>query len=249
MKKAEEEIKGVTNNTLNKSTGILSDIRLFFFKKPKIETFIKYKSEKQREFFSQRIMQRIGMDVANYSVLNIHQIGISAPVNHVFEELQKWDGDSMYWPNSVARVVRNNNRLDDIQILLFGLSKYPFGFKNGLLGLEYIPLFNLNKIKFQNVPDPSNSDNARYLLFKCSGGYPIGIFAMYVRSAINENNEVEQSQLFFLVGFNFYGKENISNKNVINILWEAIHNRFTSNIMNRFKILCEDNFKNIKDGV
>ena len=183
MKTQNENIK-YQNSPLKKSTGIISDILNYFIKKPHLKTAIKYRSAEQREFFRQRIMQRTDVDVSSYSVLNIHQIGIDAPVTHVFEELQKWDGDSKYWPNSIAKVARNENRLEDIQILLFGLSKYPFGIKNGLFGLKYIPLFNLNKIKFQELPDSSNFDNARYLLFKCSGGYPIGIFAMYARSSI-----------------------------------------------------------------
>jgi hypothetical protein len=244
---SKKEVTG-TQSPLGISRGLLSDIRRYFLKKPQITTAIKYKSKNQREFFSQRIMQRIGIDVANYSVLNIHQIGIDAPVSHVFEELLKWDGNSIYWPNSIAKVDRNNNRLEDIRILLFGLSKYPFGIKNGLFGLKYIPLFNLNKIKFQDVPDPVNYDNARYLLFECSGGYPIGIFAMYVRSSIKENHEIEQSQLFMVVGFNFYGKEKFSNMHFVNKLWESIHNRFTANIMNRFKYLCEWDFEKIKEG-
>ena len=245
----ENIIKSQALNTNSKlSSGIFSDILKYFFNKPKINTAIKYKNQNQREEFSRRIEQRIGIDVENYSVLNIHKIGINAPVNYVFEELLKWDGNSVYWPNSLAKVDRNNNQLEDIQILLFGWSNYPGGLKNSFFGLKYIPLFKLNKIKFQQIPDPLSYDNPRYLLFKCSGGYPIGIFSMYVRSPISENKETEQSQLFLMVGFNFYGKETSSKSSLIHFLWEGIHNRFTANIMNRFKLLCESNFENVKNG-
>ena len=69
------------------------------------------------------------------------------------------------------------------------------------------------------------SDNARFLLYECSGGYPIGIFTIYVRSSIANQQETEQSQLFMMVGFNFYGKENWSKANLFNRIWESIHDR------------------------
>lgn len=92
------------------------------------------------------------------------------------------------------------------------------------------------------------ADNARYLLYKCSGGYPIGVFTMYVRSSIKDQNEKEQSQLFLMVGFNFYGKEGWSDKKIINRTWELIHNRVNSNVLNRIKQLSEWRFDKIKRG-
>ncbi|MBN1251743.1 MAG: hypothetical protein JXR51_04560 [Bacteroidales bacterium] len=62
---------------------------------------------------------------------------------------------------------------------------------------------------------------------------------MYVRSRIIVQNKTKQAQLFLLVGFNFYGHKEWSKKKIINKLWEFIHNRVTSNTMNRFKQLCE----------
>ncbi len=230
----------------DKSNGILSDINSFFLNTPKTPTLIKFQSKSERQDYSQRIMQRLDINVNDYGILNIHQIGINAPVKYIFEELLKWNGDSTCWPNYIAKVDKVDNHLERIRIFLFGKTKYPFGLKNGILGLKFIPLFNLSAIHFQRLPDPVNFDNARYLLYKCSGGYPVGVFSMYVRSPISEQHEKEQTQLFFLVGFNFYGHKNWSKGNIINKIWELIHDRVTSNTMNRFKQLCEWKFEKIR---
>ena len=71
---------------------------------------------------------------------------------------------------------------------------------------------------------------------------------MYVRSAIPEQKETEQAQLFFSVGFDFYGKVGGLDISIINKIWEKIHNRATSNILNRFKQLCEWRFQRLQDG-
>jgi hypothetical protein len=234
-------------NPPERSHGILSDIRSFFFHRPDIPTLIKFSGEAERENYSHRIMQRIEIDVTKYSVLNIHRIGIHVPVRYVFEELLHWDGDSTCWPNHIAAVDRLGGRLENIQIFLLGRRKYPLGLKNGIFGLKYIPLFSLDAMKFQYTPGPSD-DNARYLLYDSSGGYPIGIFTMYARSAITTQGEIEQTQLFLAVGFNFYGKEHRSNINIVNKIWEKLHNRVTANVLNRFKQLCEWRFQRILDG-
>jgi len=230
-----------------RSKGILTDIRYFALHKPAIPTLIKFTTEAEREDYSHRIMQRTGIDITKYSVLNIHRIGIEIPVRYVFEELLQWDGNSTCWPNHIATVYRMDGQLEHIQIFLFGWRKYPFRLKKSFFGLKYIPLFNLNAKKFQHVPGPSD-DNARYLLYDSSGGYPIGMYTMYVRSAVEERGEVEQAQLFFAVGFNFYGKESRSKINIVNKVWEKIHNRVTRNVLNRFKQLCEWRFQRIQDG-
>jgi len=231
-----------------RSKGILSDIRLFILHKPHIPTLIEFNSASERENYSQRIMQRLGISVCNYDILNIHKIGIEAPVRYVFEELLNWSGDSTCWPNHIAAVERINGSIEHIQIFLFGRKKYPLGFNKGIFGLKYIPLFNLDAIKIQHLPDPSDFDNARYFLYKCSGGYPIGIFSIYARSSIAGQQEKEQTQLFLVVGFNFYGKEDWSDTHIIDNIWEKIHNRVTANIMNRFKQLCEWRFQKVREG-
>jgi len=236
-------------NPPKRSNGIWADIKAFFLHKPELPTLIEFATEEERIDFRRRIMQRIGMEVSQYSVLNVHRIGIEVPVRYVFEELLKWEGDSTCWPNNIARVHRLEGRLEHILIYLFGRKRYPLGFKNSLFGLKFIPFFILSAIRFQHTPKSCDHDNARYLLYETSGGYPIGIYCMYVRSPIADLGEDEHAQLFFVVGFNFYGKENTSNLNIINKIWEKVHNRVTGNILNRFKQLCEWRFQNLQSGV
>ena len=232
-----------------KSNGLWSDIRYFFLHKPELSTLIEFGSHEERVEYSRRIMQRIDMEVSQYSVLNVHRIGIEIPVRYVFEELLKWDGDSSCWPNKIATVHRLEGRLEHILIYLFGRRHYPFGFKRNFLGLKFIPFFILSAVRIQHLPNSCDQDNARYLLYETSGWYPIGVFCLYVRSPIKDLGEEEQAQLFLMVSFNFYGKESVSNLNLMNKIWEKIHNRVTRNILIRFKQLCEWRFQNLQSGV
>lgn len=221
---------------------LLCDLRFFFLTKPKIKTLVEYKSSREKEIFSQRVLQRIGVPVDEYSVLNIHKIGIDVPVKYVFEELLQWDGHSNFWPNKLARVKRINGSLEKILIYMLGVEKISFGKLLGN-GIKIKPLFNMSALKFQYTTPTSDTDNARYLVYKCSGGYPIGIFSLYVRSSITEQNEKENTQLFSLVAFNFYGRRNWFYSGLINPIWEKIHNRATDNILNRMKAEFEKKFK------
>jgi len=227
-------------NPPKRSSGLLKDISFFFFNKPKKPTLIKLDTEESRENYNKRIVQRFGIDPEKFSVLNIHRIGVEAPPSYVFDELLRWNGDSTCWPNHVAKIDLVNNKLENIRVLLFGKEKYPFGFRKSFFGLKLIPLFNMNAIRIKRVPDPFDFDNARYLLYECSGGYPIGIFFMYVRSSIEDMGETEQSQLFLTVGFNFYGKQDWSSRlRIVDRIWQIIHNRVTSNVVSRIKQLAE----------
>jgi len=230
-----------------KSRSVLSDIRYFFLSNPKIKTLVKFDRESDRQDYIDRILQRTGIGVDKYRMLNIHRIGVESPASYLFEELLRWNGDSVCWPNHIARVKLIDNNLETIRVSLFGLSRNLLGLRDGIFGFHFLQLFNLDAIKIQTIPDPTDNDNARYLLYKCSGGYPIGVFSMYVRSSIPEIGETEMSQLFIVVGFNFYGKEALSKVNVLNKTWEAIHNRVTTNIAHRFKQLSEWRFEEIKN--
>ena len=139
----------------------------------------------------------------------------------------------------MAKVERINGELEHIRILPFGWSKYFFKSQKSFFGLNIIPLFFLSSIRIKRVPDSFDFDNARYLLYKCSGGYPIGIFAMYVRSSIEELGEKELSQLFFVVSFNFYGRKSIFYNKLFNPIWKGLHNRVTAHVINKIKQLCE----------
>jgi len=227
------------------SETLWSDLYYYLLRKPEIETLIRFETPAQRKDFSRRVLQRLGMGTDQYAVLNIHKIGIHVPGRYVFEELLTWDNDSEHWPNHLAWIKRREGILDHIQIFLFGVEKL-FSFKRfNSNGFGLPPLFVLNKIHFNLSPNTSDVDNARSLLYDCSGGYPIGIFSMYVRSSIAEHKEKETSQLFFMVAFNFFGKQNWFNSYAINPVWEVIHDRATANIMNRIKQICEYKFFNI----
>ncbi len=246
------ENKAIQNTILvppPQSNGLFSDFRNFLWNKPQIKTLIKFSSEEKRLEYNSRILQRVGEGVDRYSVLNVHHIGIEAPVSYIFNELLNWNGDSTCWPNHIAKVERIDNDIEAIRILPFGWKKYPFGFRKSLFGLRFIPLFYLNSIRIKRVPDAFDFDNARYLLYKCSGGYPIGIFLMYVRSSIADMGETEQSQLFFSVGFNFYGKEYKPKWPLVNRIWEAVHNRVTANVLNRLKQLSEWRIEKLEAGI
>ena len=230
-----------------RSNTLFSDVWYFLLSKPKISTHIQFESKEKRIEYNRRVMQRIGIDVNRNSILNIHKIGVDSPVSYIFNELLNWNGDSTCWPNHIAKVERNEDKIEKIRILPFGWSKYPFGFKNSFFGLNLIPLFYLTSIRIKHIPDAFDFDNARYLLYQCSGGYPIGIFSMYVRSSIADLGETEQSQLLFAVSFNFYGKEKEANK-LVNRIWEGVHNRVTANVLNRIKQLSEWRIQKIQNS-
>ena len=61
--------------------------------------------------------------------------------------------------------------------------------------------------------------------------------------------EKTKSQLIFGVGFNFYRNKKWQEKRkLVNILWELLHNRVTSNVLNRIKQLAEWRNANIKEN-
>ena len=223
------------------SKNLLTDIYNFLLCKPGIATHVKLETLEHKKEYTQRVLQRIGIEVSEYSVLNFHKIGVEAPVGAIIEELLNWNGDSTCWPNHLAKVYRINNQIEDIEILLLGIKKFPFGW--------FSPLFKLRSIRIQRTPTAVDPDNARYLLYTCSGGYPIGIFTMYVRSSIPKEGETSLSQLFIAVGFDFYGKKKAAKLNPVNLLWAKIHNRVTSNILNRLKQLCEWRFEKKQRGI
>ncbi|MBT3301497.1 MAG: hypothetical protein HOD63_16570 [Bacteroidetes bacterium] len=224
----------------SKSKGVITDLVYFLLRKPKQATQIKFDTDEERDDYNHRVMQRLGIDPNRYSVLNIHKIGVDAPVSHVFNELLRWNGDSSCWPNHIAKVDFMGDDLDRLQILPFGFKKYPFRFMKSFFGLQIIPLFLLHIIRIKRIPDDFDFDNARYILYECSGGYPIGIFVLYVHSSIPSIGELAKTQLNIIVGFDFYGKEKWKSQyKGMNKIWEYIHNRVTANVLNRMKQLVE----------
>lgn len=213
---------------VRRSEGILHDLSTFLARPPAVPTFVEAADPEVRDDYVQRIRQRLGISVADYGVLNIHTIGIDAPMPLVMDEILEWSERSMWWPNHLARVARVNDGLEEIRVLL---CKAPY------------ELFHLKMVKIQRHPGPNDLDSARYLIYETSGGYPIGIFGMFLRSPIAERGETERSQLFFAVGFDFYGRKNWPHRHLLNPVWEWIHNRATANILNRLKRVCEWRFQ------
>jgi uncharacterized protein YbjT (DUF2867 family) len=255
FRRKQESLSGDINSSIQqeiepplRTSGFFGDVRSFMFHKAKVPTLINFKSHIDREDYSLRILQRLGTEVSKYKILNVHKIGVNAPAKYIFDELLEWNGDSTCWPNHLAKIVKDNDRLENLNVFLFGWDRLPNWFKNSFIGRTFVPLFTLDALQFQKIPDPSAADNARFLLYKSSGGYPIGIFSLYVRSSIAHLQETEQSQLFLVVGFNFYGKKSWSNRISLNRVWESVHDRVTSNILNRLKQLSEWRFAKMKTG-
>lgn len=225
------------------SRTIGSDIRRFVLRTPAIPTLMDSKTDAGREDYGHRLRQRLDLSVSDYSILNIHKIGIEAPASYVFEALLDWDVVLRCWPGHMASLERVNDSIRHLRVHLLGRRNRLPGIRSDLYGLNAEPLFTMKAIKFQRVPHPNDFDNARYLLYECSGGYPVGIFCSYVRSSIADLDETGQTQVLMAVGFNFYGKKDWPDNHFVNAAWESIHNRVTSNILNRFKRLCEFRFR------
>lgn len=213
------------------TTGILSDTYQYFLRKPDYDTLIRFQSDEEREVYCSSVLQRIGIDVHQFKLMNIHRIGVEAPASYLFHELMKWNGDSICWPNHIARVNLVDGKIENIVITLLG---------------RFYKLFVMKAIRIHPVPAANDTDNARYFLYECTGGYPIGIFSLYVRSSIPERGEQEMSQLFFLTSFNFYGRQFWSRIKPLRKAWEFVHNRVTSHVAGRFKQLVEWKFENFK---
>lgn len=226
----------LVNHPPKRSAGVFSDIGQYLLRKPAVSTLLRFESEEERVEYSHRILQRIAVDVKDYAVLNVHRIGIECPVRSVFEELARWGPDSLWWPNHLSTARRVGGDIGRVKMMLFGRGSPSAG------GLR---LFDLAASKIVG-PDTVELDSARYLLYECRGGYPIGLFVMFVRSPVAGLDETEQAQLFFAVSFDFYGKKHLPLFHPINSVWEAVHNRATSNILNRIKRLQESRFA---DGV
>lgn len=224
-----------------KSRSILADVRNYFLHKPEISTLVDFPSQLEREDSANRILQRLGVRVENYSILNVHQIGLDVPVRFAHEEIMLWNADSPFWPNHIATIESIDGSLERIRILLFGHATRLLRRWLKSLAPNFGTLFRMTALKIQREPRESDVDNARFALYECGGGYPIGIFFLYVRSPIQSRGESDSSQLFFAVSFDFYGQQKWPR--FAARTWEAIHNRVTANILNRFKNLCEAEFR------
>lgn len=240
---ADDPDSGAPEQRRTTVTGLFRDIGGFVLAGPRTSTLVESATQTQREYLSQSIQQRLGIDVTTYSILNVHRIGIDVPGQVVFNRLMTWGGESPYWPNHLARITRVDEGLENINIRLFGWRR--------CMGFDVTPLFRLKAVRIQAQPGATEHDSARYLLFTCEGGYPIGHFVMYVRSSIPAMGELGSTQLFLAVGFNFYGRRRMSRTGpgrIVTAFWEMLHNRVTSHVLSRLKTLCEDGFREVVEG-
>ena len=95
---------------------VLSDLWDFVLRGPGEPTLVDSRSPEARENYTQRILQRLDVSVDEYAILNIHQITVRAPVTFVFDELQRWDKTSSWWPNRLAALERVGGRLEHIRV-------------------------------------------------------------------------------------------------------------------------------------
>lgn len=227
------------------STGMAEEFATYFLRRPPIPTLVRSARWADRARYHSRILQRLGSSVDRFAVLNIHRIGIEAPPLLVWEEVLRWGPDSNCWPGRIAPVLRRPEDQDVFQIYLLGRTHRQGLPRRDVAGL---PLIKMRLERRQDCPGTMDVDNARFVLYRCVGGYPIGLFSIYVRSAIVAEGERERTQLFFVVAFDFYGRPHWSRSGPVRWVWERIHNRVTGNVLHRFKEECETEFARIQAG-
>lgn len=218
---------------------LLDDVRDFVARRPAIPTHVRAASPEQRDDFARRILERVEIPVAHYAILNIHRIGVDAPVPFVFEQFRTWEPRSVWWPNRIARLAAADRELRDIRVYFLGRRKPFLGLKIPFFGLNVVPLFSMQVLNVRDGPATGGIEPPRYTVYRCGGGYPVGVVIVYVRPPFPDSREREPSQVFFVVGFNFYGREDWPRRHLVNAVWERIHNRVTGNVLNRFKLECE----------
>ncbi len=229
------------------SSNLLSDVTGFVLHRPEIFTHVAVESDSWREDYRLRIAQRTGVDVSVYSILNIHQIGIDAPVEVVFEEVERWNGGSYCWPDHIATIEEIPDEQDGFRVIFLGQTRIMRWLRMRLRP-RFGMLFRATVVEARRVPDVRDVDNARFFLWNCSGGYPIGVFSIFVRSAIPERGEAERTQMFFAVGFNPYGRPLLGRIGPVRKAWQYVHDSVTSNVLNRFKRQCENSFHDLQQG-
>jgi len=203
--------------------GLWSDFVSFFLRRPRERTLIDLSSPGARAEYDQRVFERLGISVADNDVLNIHRIGIDAPDALVWDVWSRRDANTLYWPTRIAFPAWHDGNGAEGKLLLFG---HPA-----------LPIFRADLIRRCEVPADSDPNRARYALYRCSGGYPMGVFAMYVRPR-TAADDTDATQVFFLVAFDFFGKKQWLGTRAVRPIWEPIHNRVTSHVLNRFKAHC-----------
>ena len=247
MTEPEPVVRTGIQSSPEESSSLVSDVAGFVLQRPEIATPVAVESDSWREDYTLRIAQRTGVDVSVYSILNIHRIGIDAAVEVVFEEVERWNGGSYTWPDHIATIEEIPDEPDGFRVIFLGHTAIIRWLRKRL-GPQFGMLFRATVVEARRVPNVQDLDNARFFLWNCSGGYPIGVFSIFVRSAIPERGEAEPTQVFFAVGFNPFGHAFLGRIGLIRTAWQAVHDSVTSNVLNRFKRQCEDSFRDLQQG-
>ena len=248
MTEPEPVVRAGIQSSPAESSGLVSDVTGFVFHRPEVTTHVAVESDSWREDYTLRIAQRTGVDVSVYSILNIHRIGIDAPVEVVFEEVERWNGGSYTWPDHIATIEEIPGEKDGFRVVVLGHTGVVRWLRKRL-GRQFGTLFRATVAEARRVPNAQDLDNARFFLWNCSGGYPIGVFSIFVRSSIPERGENESTQVFFAVGFNPFGRAFLGRIGPVRTAWQFVHDSVTSNVLNRFKRQCEDSFRDLQRGI
>ena len=75
------------------SPGLLEDARRYLLARPPHATALRFADPAVRTHYEHRILQRLGIRVADYAILNIHRVGVEAPGVLVWEEIQQWEDE------------------------------------------------------------------------------------------------------------------------------------------------------------
>jgi hypothetical protein len=209
----------------NRFARLWRDFVSFFVRQPGEPTHIDLSLPELRQEYDRRVFERVGVSVADNDVLNIHRIGINAPPDFVWQVWARRDPEAYYWPTRIAFPSLRNQSRNEGALLLFGR--------------PYLRLFRAVLIRRHDVPQDSDPHEGRYALYRCTGGYPIGIFGMYARPRNVTEGDIEPTQVFFLVAFDFFGRKHWLGSRAVRPIWESIHNRVTTQVLNRFKAHCE----------
>ena len=247
MTEQEPVVRAGIQSSPAESSSLVSDVTGFVLHRPEVTTHVSVESDSWREDYTLRIAQRTGVDVSVYSILNIHRIGINAPVEVVFEEVERWNGGSYAWPDHIAMIEEIPDEPDGFRVIFLGHTAIMRWLRRRL-GPQFGMLFRATVVEARRVPNAQDLDNARFFLWNCSGGYPLGVFSIFVRSSIPERGETDPTQVFFAVGFNPFGHAFLGRIRPIRTIWQAVHDSVTSNVLNRFKHQCEASFRDLQLG-
>jgi hypothetical protein len=98
----------------------VGDLLTYFVQRPPVPTLVRFSNPVQRDDYLARIRQRVGLGVERFAILNVHRIGIDAPLMLVWQKSLEWGPDSTYWPMRIAPMERPDGSNHWLEVYLFG---------------------------------------------------------------------------------------------------------------------------------